>query len=108
MEDMTLEDLAMNGSNIECKAKKAERKRLRRLENVKRDLNMDNAYNDEDLTAVDVEEGLMRTLKGLKDPVVKATLGAKAYKGSVNCLINAINCIAAVKAKETNDLLKPI
>ena len=106
--EASMEDLAMNGSAIERKAEKAERKRLRHLENVKKDLNVDDYYNDEPLEASEIEESMLRILKGLKDPLVKTLLGNKVYKDSVNSMIKIINSVATVRVKEDNSLLKAV
>lgn len=104
----TLEDLAMNGRAKERKAEKAERERLRHLENVKKDLNIDDVYNNEPLEGAEIEESLLRILKGFKDPIVKKLLGIKVYKKSVNALIDVVDAVSTVREKEDNTLLKRV
>ena len=99
----TMEDVAMKGSKIE----KAERKRLRHLENVKRKLRVDDAWNDEPLEAMDIAESLIEIVEGMKDPLVKKLLG-KSYKTAVNGLIDSVNAVKVVAKAEASDVLTKV
>ena len=108
LEDISLEDVAMTGQARERKAEKADRKRLRPLEAIKRNLNVDEVYDDKPLEASEIEESLLKLLKSFKDPMVKDLLGMKIHKQSVNNLIDIINDVAMVRKKEDTSLLKKV
>lgn len=101
MEDM--EAVAMKGSKIE----KAERKRREHLEKVKRNLKVDDAWNGDPISAMEMAESLVGILEGMRDPLVKTLLG-KSYKGAVNGLIDTVTAIKAVAKEEGRDLLKKV
>ena len=99
----SMEDLAMKGSKIE----KAERKRLRHLEKVKRALKVDDAWNEEPIEAMEIAESLVSLIEGMKDPLVKKLLG-KSHKIAVNGLIDAATAIKAVAKEEAKSILTKI
>jgi len=99
----TMEDVAMKGSKIE----KAERKRLKHLEKVKRLLKLDDAWNEESIEAMEIAESVMEFVEGMKDPLVKQVLGSN-YKTAVNGLIDSATAIKAAAKMEAVDLLKKV
>ena len=106
-EDVTMEELAMNGSKMEKKAKELERKRLRHLVKVKRELGVDEAYSDEPLEVAEIMEAMLRMLEGLKDPVTKKVLGKK-YKSVINSFIDAVAGVKVVAKNEVTDVMTKV
>jgi len=99
----SMEDVAMKGSKIE----KMERKRLRHLENTKRALHIDEAWNEDPIEATEIVETLTGMVEAMKDPLVKKLLG-KQHKVAVNSLIDAVTAIKVVAKAENSDTLSKI
>lgn len=103
IENETMEDVAMNGEKIE----QAERKRLRRLEKIKRGLKLDDAWNEDPIEAMELVDTFVGIVEALKDPLVKSLLG-KSYKTVVNAMIDASNGAKSVAKVESADILTKI
>jgi hypothetical protein len=99
----SMEDLAMKGSKME----KAERKRLHHLRKVKKDLKVEDSWDEEPLEAMEIVESLVEIIEGMKDPIVKKLLG-KHHKAAVNGLIDSTIAIKAVAKEEAGSILAKI
>lgn len=107
MEDMSMEDVAMNGSKIEKKAMVVKKKKMKELRKVKQAIGVEDSWNDEPLEAMEVVKVLMNLLKGLKSPVAKDLFG-KAHKGIVNGVIDAATSAKSIAKDGMDDMLKKI
>jgi hypothetical protein len=103
----SLEDVAMNGSKMEEKARKAERKRLRDLEELKKKLQLNRQYDDMPIEATDIVEIMLGMVEGLKDPMIKKLLG-KNHKQAVNSFIDSVTAVKAAAVVEVKDTMAKI
>jgi len=107
-ETESLEDLAMSGKSKRMAAEKAERKKRKHLEKIKRMLKVDDAWDENPIEASEIEEVLMGIVGAFKDPLVKSLFKPKDYKMAVNSLIDAATATANTSDSNTQDLLAKV
>ena len=109
-----MEDVAMNGEEIEAKsikatmkAKKAERARLKHLEKIKRKLRVDDAWSGDPIEPSELAETLIGMVEAVKDPLLKEVLGKK-QKAVINGLIDAAIAVRSISKVDVDDVLAKV
>ena len=103
---MELEDVAMNGSDIEKNAKECRRTMKKKIANLKRLVNIDPWKDEDSLDVYEILENGTNLLKFLKEPMVKKQFkNSSDYKKAYNGIVDFVTSVGNIR---NESLLKKI